>query len=259
MPLYVELSDLLFRLNEIVVLIEDSLRLFAERREDEFKRKFSSVAELLVEFGTKLPDEVAEKKLSELEQIIQDQLRHYDLMILNWGLVMMWTTFEAQLQDLILLLFRANEKAFIQWGGDLTISFKTLTDCGDLNTAKESMYSKALREFTNLGIRDRIDTLRKKLNVRDEELFSFAFCNETIRGLLKGWGIQTFEEMSRKRNEIVHERKLPITSIEEIRFVLEVFSRFLMNIGSIISVKASAEFTVAGVPMKIEGGKLAQK
>jgi hypothetical protein len=185
------------RLNEIVVMVEDSLRLFSEGRKKELGHKLSVATELFAEFGTMLPDEVAREKFRELEKAIQEQLKRYDLMILNWGLVMMWTAFEAEFEDLLLLLFRKNEKAFLQWGADLAISFKSLTECKDLDVAKANLYSKALRDFSNLGIRERIETLKRKLNLRDEELFNFAFSNEKIRKLLAGWGTTPLSEFQK--------------------------------------------------------------
>ena len=77
---------------------------------------------------------------------------------------MLWTSFEASVEDLLILMFRTKPTIFIGWAGDSKISFAELQKMFDLNSAKNALYQKAVKAFTAQAIESRIKTLTDKLN-----------------------------------------------------------------------------------------------
>src|SRR5262245_792119 len=99
-----DITTVIYRINSIVVAIADalfSMESTESGRVSQRARYFDSfVADL------NLNPKVVQSKLVQLyEELIANDKTNRQR-ILNWGLVMVWTNFEAQMEDLLKMFFR---------------------------------------------------------------------------------------------------------------------------------------------------------
>jgi hypothetical protein len=239
----VDIDDLMVSTLTIVLLIERVLQLLADNRGTETEERLSTAKWLLDEVG-------ASARLAGVRKTIEENINQAEQAILNWGLVMLWGAFEAVLEDLLLVLFRKNPNAFQSWGGQMQISFEQLEEFEDLAAAKEVLFEKAIRSFSAESISTRIDILKRRFNVRREQLFSLELRDhifDNIEPLY--WDEHTLQTIANQRNDVVHKRALPIVNYAELAEIEHILSVFLINVGSVISIKASIPLMWGGKPI----------
>jgi hypothetical protein len=232
---YIDAGRIISTLNRSVLTVETTLRCLDKMEDLNFSRQIETLVEAAHQF------EVREEKwrgmVDDTRALIKRDLRDNRAITLNWGLVTLWSSFEALLEDVLLLWFTEDNRAFLSWGGKTSINFEEIKQADDAAAIKARYFEKAIRAFTSDSIEDRIRTLKQKFNISEEILFSRRLANDSIKARLGSWGPATLSEISNKRNKIVHRLALPLAKLEELQTIEIMLERFLLNIASIIGGK----------------------
>ncbi len=233
-------------LTRSLVTIETTLRSLDETESREFSRHMETLIDTVRAVG--MTDEKWAELVNEARGLIRNQLRNNRMITLNWGLVTLWSTFEALFEDILLTMFQTDNRAFMSWSGKVSLPFDEIVEAASIETIKTKYFRKAITDFSGEGISKRIEILLKKLNIRQEILFSLKNTNDAMKAQLKNWSPETLNDISTNRNRIVHELALPLKTIEELQTIELVLERFLLNLTSIVGQKLDQTMAVYGVP-----------
>jgi hypothetical protein len=160
----IEITTIGFQLADIVVAVEDAVRALEQSRRPLIDRKIATVTDMLFE-AESLPKEMESSFYSGLRSWNEERIALSGRRLINWGLVMMWTNFEAQLEAFLRLLFEERPKSFLSWGAKLSLTAEELQSYESLEAATRSLHHKALKQFGNDGIIDRMNFLCRRLNL----------------------------------------------------------------------------------------------
>ena len=233
--------------------IEDAMAAIESSAPALSRRKMGLVLDLLGNHDAIL-EEPAKSAVSTLAESIQERLQFANVRLLNWGMVMLWTNFEAQLEQLLRTLFHEEPQEFLPWGADLSITAEQLQEFESLEEARSTLYEKAIREFSDETIEVRIDELAHRLNVRLERLFSLRLCSDSLREKLTGWGPHSLKSLSDKRNSILHGQMLPIKQLSEIQDAVLILDKFLLNVAGIVADKLAVPLLLQSIPLLDNAG-----
>ena len=226
---------IIWLLNEVVLTVETTLGSLQKTEDQDVARNIETFVETVKWSG--ITDEKLELLLGEVRQLARKRLQNNRDVVLNWGLVMLWSRFEALIEDILLLFFKTDERAFLSWAGETSVVFADLQNAGTVDDVKVKYFTKAIKKFTDEPITKRVELLAKKLNTREEVLFSKKNCNEKIKTQLGNWGSATLKSISDQRNKIVHDQQIPVGNIDELRNSEVVLERFLLNVVAIVGDK----------------------
>jgi len=241
-----DITTVIYRINSVAVAIVDALFSMESTENARISQRTQYFDSLLANLNLN-PNVVPSEQIRLYEELKANDKTNRRR-ILNWGLVMAWTSFEALMEDLLKIFFWEQPRGFLNWGGKLNVTYEEIQAMGQIDEVAESFYSKALRQFTDKPIKERLKDLQSKLGIREEDLFGLRFSNETIRARLKGWGPGSMEALSDARNDIVHRGALPLQSLGEFEDAVLVFERLLLNLGTILAEKMGIPITINGVP-----------
>lgn len=237
---------LVWLLKEIVLTVEDTVT----GLEHQTQYQYSGHVETLLSRVDQ--ENISDSEWQSLVAQTTDHLRERHesnrKIILNWGLVILWSRFESLLEDILLLFFQKEDRAFQSWSPDTTLPFDKVMDLDSVAAVKDRYFRKALRKFAQDPVHRRVESLLKKLAVKEEILFTLEAADEEAKTQLQGWGAHSLAQISDERNEIVHGQSTPLRNIDELRNREVVLEQFLLNVFMIIAKKLRMPLLIFGTP-----------
>ena len=212
------------------------------------RRKMVLVLDLLGNHHSLL-EEPLKNTLATLQEAVPERLQFANTRLLNWGMVMLWTNFEVQIEQLLRTLFNEQPKAFLSWQSNSSITAEQLQEFDNLQEAKSSLYERAIQQFSNEAIDWRIYELARRLNVPPEQLFSLSLSSDSLREKLKGWGPYSLKALSDKRNSIVYEQRLVVRQLSEIQDAVLILAKFLLNVAGIVANRLGVPLLLQSIPL----------
>jgi len=243
---YVDVTRPVGTLVDLVVSFETTLRSLAAARQEHYIRRVKGQMDLVNE--TLPPDKRAEA-LKGMEPAIARSLEATEILIVNWGVGTLWSAFEGLLEDVLVMWFTRDPRAFLPWGGEMSAKFQDITECESVDAVRKQYFQKAVKNFTSETIEKRIKLLEKHLNARPEILFSTKQATPEIKALLGQFDVDAVRDISENRNKVVHNNEYPYKKVDELQRMEVVLEWLLRNIAALIGSRL-------GVPVQLMGIQL---
>ncbi len=223
-------------LTDCLLFVSDTLQLYARGKDPIVRQKMYGVPQLIdayVKVGAMSPDKLAAYQnfvVRGVEDLLRKKVAEYDLWIINQGLVMLCTKFDAFLENVVDVILTKKPELLYSIAEAKTLELKRIVRLGSVEAIIGEIKAKEIRRFSFEEIGKRFEYLQSKLHIALSDVFNWALYVAEVSKKFAGWDLKSLMRIYTQRHSVVHRNDLPVQDFDELSTIKEFLEKLILNV-----------------------------